>query len=144
MPIPTDYPAQGKVTKLTADGVIFAPTNTNYLLNLQTLAPYTGPVNQPIAAFIRAKARKIYTVPSGGGFVAPIFGPPRTIQGRAVYVDDSTVVIRAGVTVIVEIPTSDSGIDLAVGPVAVGSLVNAVALPGVTFELAPTPAIASL
>jgi len=138
----TDFPARGRVTEAKPDGVIFAPSNTTYLLQLQTATRYDGPLNELIGAFVRAKARKIYTVPSGGGFVAPIFGPPRIIQGRTLYVDDGNIVIRAGLPIIVEIPTDDDAIDLSVGPIAVGALVNAVVFPGASFELSPAPAAA--
>ncbi|MGD0463976.1 MAG: hypothetical protein ABSB74_15950 [Tepidisphaeraceae bacterium] len=128
--------ARGKVTEANDSFVVFQPFDTNYQLHLQTARPYTGPIGQLISARIRAKAAKVYTVPSGGGFISPLFGPPRIIQGRAVQVDDHQVIIRAGVTVAVELPKADEAVDLSEGPLAVGSIVNAVALPGATFELA--------
>ncbi len=117
--------------------VVFQPFDTNYQLHLQTVRPYAGPIGQPIDARIRAKAMKVYTVPSGGGFIAPLFGSPRTIQGRALQLDDKVVVIRAGVPISVELPQADSAVDLTDGPLTVGSIVNAVALPGATFEFIP-------
>jgi hypothetical protein len=138
---PTDFPARGKVIKVNSDSVVFAPANTNYELLLQTPVRYDGPVGQPIHVFIRAKARKVYTVPSGGGFVAPIFGPPRIVQGRTLFVSDTILVIRAGVPIIVEIPKNDLAIDLDDGAIALGNMVNATIFPGVTFELAGAPAV---
>jgi hypothetical protein len=135
----SDFPARGKVIKINSDSVVFAPVNTNYELLLQTPSRYNGALGQPIGALIRAKARKVYTVPSGGGFVAPIFGPPRIIQGRALYIDDSFIVIRAGLPIIVEIPKDDLAIDLTDGAIAVGEMVNGTIFPGVTFELASAP-----
>ncbi len=128
--------ARGKVTEAKDSLVVFQPFDTNYQLHLQTARPYTGPIGQLISARIRAKAAKVYTVPSGGGFISPLFGPPRIIQGRAMQVDDRRIIIRAGVPMTVELPKSDEGVDLSEGPLAVGSIVNAVALPGATFELA--------
>jgi hypothetical protein len=130
-----DFPARGKVSEVKNGKVVFLPANSNYEMYLETARPYDGPIGQQILAIIRAKARKVYTVPSGGGFVSPIFGPPRTIQGRALFVNDSTVVIRAGVPIIVELPAADDALDFEAGNLSVGSIVNAVALPGVTFEL---------
>jgi hypothetical protein len=127
--------ARGKVTQVKDSFVVFQPLDTNYQLQLATSRPYTGPIGQIISARIGAKAIKVYTVPSGGGFISPLFGPPKIIQGRAVQVDDRMIVIRAGVPVIVELPKSDDAVDLSEGPIAVGSLVNAVALPGSTFEM---------
>jgi hypothetical protein len=128
--------ARGKVTEVKDSFVVFQPLDTNYQLHLQTARPYTGPVGQLISARVQAKAAKVYTVPSGGGFISPLFGPPRTIQGRALQVDDHTIVIRAGIPISVELPKADEAVDLSEGPLAVGSIVNAVALPGATFELA--------
>ncbi len=33
---------------------------------------YDGPTNTPVEAVVRVAARKVWTVPSGGNFVAPI------------------------------------------------------------------------
>lgn len=130
-----DFAARGKVTAVKNGMVIFAPSNTNYLLYLQTAQPYQGPIGKLISAAIRAKARKVYTVPSGGGFIAPIFGPPRTIQGRTLLVENGKLVIRAGVPVEIELPVSDDAVDLSEGPIQPGTMVNAVALPGASFEM---------
>jgi hypothetical protein len=128
--------SRGKITS-TAGGVLkFAPSNTNYVLHLS--APDgTGPLNTLIEGAIRVNARKVYTVPSGGNFIAPIFGPPKTIQGRvrALDVNGRSMVVQAGTPVHVELPAEASAVELANGPIAVGSLVNVVALPGATFEL---------
>jgi hypothetical protein len=127
--------ARGKVVEAKDSNVVFQPCDTNYQIHLQTARPYTGPIGQLIDARIRARARKVYTVPSGGGFISPIFGSPRTFQGRALHVDDRQVIIRAGVPISVELPQSDSALDLSAGPIAVGSMINVAALPGTTFEL---------
>ena len=127
--------ARGKITS-TAGGVVkFAPSNTNYVLHLS--APQVaGPLNTLVEGVVRVTARKVYTVPSGGNFIAPIFGPPRTIQGRVRALNGSSIVVQAGMPIHVELPAEASAVELANGPIAVGSLVNVVALPGATFELA--------
>jgi hypothetical protein len=145
----TDFPARGRVTEKREHGVVFKPVGTSYELILDTAAPYEGPINEPIEALLRATARKVYTVPAGGNFVAPIFGPPRIIQGRIKLIDGNFMVVRAGMNVAVELPARDSAIDLNNGSVAVGALVNVAAMPGASFELlrvgsacAPEPASA--
>jgi hypothetical protein len=135
MPSIKDFPARGVVTEISDGHVIFAPSNTNYLMRLEPTKPYTGPTGHIISAMIRAKARKVYTVPSGGGFVSPIFGPPKTIQGRALFADSASVVIRAGVPIVVDLPAKDDAIDLEEGPIGAGSIVNAICMGGATFEL---------
>jgi len=128
------FTARGKVVEAKDSLVVFQPSDTNYQLHLQTARPYTGPIGQPIDARLRAKARKVYTVPSGGGFISPIFGSPRTLQGRALYVEDRQIVIRAGVPISVDLPQPEDAIDLDDGPIKVGAIINVAALPGMTFE----------
>ena len=127
-------PARGKITS-TAGGVVkFAPSDTNYVLHLS--APEVAvPLNTLIEGLIRVTARKVYTVPSGGNFIVPIFGPPKTIQGRVRALNGRSMVVQAGTPVHVELPAEASAVEMANGPISVGSLVNVVAFPGATFEL---------
>ena len=131
----TDFPARGKVLEINGRTVVFHPSNTTYRLHLGIAAGTSVPTDAPVEAIIRLSARKVWTVPSGGLFVAPIFGPPRIVQGRVRYLDERQAVLNAGVNVVVELPHSDAACDLARGPVEVGALVNASVLPGATFEL---------
>lgn len=129
--------ARGKVTA-PKDGVVhFAPSGTNYELHLVTAKAATE-FGRLVEGVIRVRARKVWTVPSGGNFIAPIFGPPRTIQGRVKSLSDRELVVHAGVPIVVELPAEAQGYDLARGPIAVGVMVNVVALPGATFEPVPT------
>jgi hypothetical protein len=134
MPAPVDYPATGKVLAVEADAIIFNPAQTTYQLRLLTPGGYQGPVNQPIQGMIRALARKLYTVPSGGNFIDPIFGPPRIIQGRIRFLDQQQMVVQAGTFILVELPAEDSAYDMGSGPLVVGGLVNCMAMPGARFE----------
>lgn len=139
MPKVTDFPARGRVSEKRERGVVFKPTGTNYELILETAAAsYDGPINEPLEAILRATARKVYTVPAGGNFVAPIFGPPRIIQGRVKLIEGNHIVVRAGTNFVIELPARDSAIDLNSGSISVGALVNVAALPGATFELLRT------
>jgi hypothetical protein len=126
--------ARGKVTGKTAGGLIkFIPAGTTYELHLA--APnYEGPLNTLVDGVVRVKARKAYTVPSGGNFITPLYGTPRIIQGRVRAVEGNTIVIQAGTPVRAELPAESSAVELGNGAIAVGSLVNVVALPGAAFE----------
>jgi hypothetical protein len=134
MPSENDYPARGRIKQVDGSKVIFLPSNTNYELHLATAEPYAGPVDSPVEGFIRVTARKVWTVPSGGNFTAPIFGEPRTIQGRVKWLDEKTLVVQAGTNFVVEMPASDRAIDLANGDIECGVMVNVTALPGARFE----------
>ena len=125
--------ARGVVTSRKDNLVVFAPHGTNYELHL--VAPnYSGPVGIQTQGIIRVTARKVWTVPSGGNFISPLFGPPRIVQGRVRALDERTLVVLAGTPVIVDLPNDPSVMDLANGSVTVGSLVNVTALPGARFE----------
>lgn len=129
-----DLTAGGKVQAYSDGVVVFLPANTSYELRL--LAPnYGGPVGKPVKGVIRVKARKVWTVPSGGNFITPIFGPPRIVQGRVRAIEPNRIVVQAGSLVHVDLPNDDIVYDLADGPITVGRLVNVTALPGATFEL---------
>lgn len=122
--------------RVEGDHIVFNPSGTNYELLLKGTWSGPSPVGGgPVTLIIRAQGRKLLTVPSGGNFVAPIFGPPKTVQGRVRFVDGTTVVVHAGVPVVVKLPGEESAIDLNNGQITVGQMVNVIVLPGATFEV---------
>ncbi len=132
-----DFVAKATLTLSPADGVVRVnPTGTNYELHLSAAAMPALEAGTVVRGHIRAKARKLMTVPSGGNFISPILGTPRTIQGRVKYAQGSTLVVHAGCPVIVELPAEDHAIDQNNGPITVGAMVNVIVHPGVSFELA--------
>jgi hypothetical protein len=126
--------ASGKIISQKDGVVVFNPAGTNYELYLKS-PMYDGKLNVPVKATIKTVARKIWTVPSGGNFIAPILGTPRTIQGRVRALDQQSMVVQAGTNIVVEFPSDDSAFDLANGGISVGSLVNVVAQPGARIEI---------
>jgi hypothetical protein len=134
MTITTQLAAKGKVLRLLEDGsgVVFHPIETNYELHLA--GNYTGPVGRHLYGVAHVKARKIYSVPSGGNFVQPVLGTPRIIQGRVLSLDERHLVVKAGGVFVVELPEGKDTLDLNSGDIRVGTLVNVVAQPGATFE----------
>jgi hypothetical protein len=137
---PQNAITRGKVIAVKDRIVVFVPRGTNYQLHVQTSTQYTGPLNAPVDAVIRGTGRKVWSVPSGGNFVAPIVGSPRIAQGRVKQVTDLQVVVHAGPSFLIDLPPVDSAIDLPSGPIAAGAMVNVTLLPGVTFELAGSKA----
>jgi hypothetical protein len=134
---------RGRVLSTSDGKVVFQPRNSSYELYLQIAVEYSGPIDSPISAVIRAKARKVYTVPSGGNFITPIQGPPRIVQARVIQADERSLIVHATANFVIELPTVDSAIDLDEGPIAPNRMVNVVLFPGATFELAPQAAAAS-
>jgi hypothetical protein len=133
----TESAAKGKITEVRQNVIVFCPNNTTYQLHLVSEdAPYAGKLNEPVEIIIKGVARKVWTVVSGGNFISPIFGPPRIVQGRVRYADEQSLVVQAGALINVQLPESDSAIDLTNGPITVGSLVNVTVMPGATFHIA--------
>lgn len=133
-----DFPTKGKVLRTGAgtegDQIIFQPGASSYELYLK--GSYAGDLNTPLEGIIRAKALKVYTVPSGGNFTTPIQGPPRIIQGWVLYADEKSLVVHAGANFNIALPDLDTAIDLGEGRISVNRLVNVTLLPGATFEVA--------
>lgn len=129
----TTLSASGRVVRVQGDAVVFTPSGTRYELLLEAPS-YGGPVDRPVRCVLRVRARKVYSVPSGGSFISPIFGPPRIVQGRVRSGDQSSLVVHAAVPIHVELPSIDTAIDLDEGPIAVGKMVNVVCEPGARAE----------
>lgn len=136
MPDSTTTPlltAAGKVVRVENGKIVFTPAATSYELHLE-VPQYSGPVNVPTRCVIRVKARKVYTVASGGNFITPIFGPPRIVQGRVRSADQRSLVVHAAIPIHVELPGPEAAIDLDEGPITVGKMVNVVCEPGARVE----------
>src|SRR5579864_4599039 len=117
--------ASGKVIFATNGTVVFNPTGTRYELHL--VAPkFDGPLHTPVKCIIRASARKVYTVPSGGNYITPILGTPRIVQGLVRSADARELIVQAGCPIHVTLPTAESAIDLDDGPIYLGKMVNVV------------------
>lgn len=128
--------ARGKVAEAKAGSVVFKPTGTTYELHLAMAngATFSGPLDSPVSCTIGVRARKVYTVPSGGNFIQPIYGPPRVIQGRVRAIEGNRLVVHAGTAIVVTLPEDEHAIDLNNGGIAEGSMVNVIALPGATVS----------
>ena len=130
----TDFPARGHVLEAADQHLVFAPNGFRYQLHLLTRSRYAGPVNGPVNGLVRGIARQLWTIPAGGNFIAPIFGSPRTVQGRLKYLSDTEIVVQAGLSIILQLPQSDIAIDLTNGPLAIGVMINAMVMPGMEFQ----------
>ena len=128
------HATHGNVLGSHSAAVVFNPLNTTYNLHLK--AAGAAVPEGPAAVVVRATARKVYTVPSGGLFVSPIMGTPKILQGRVIDMADGFLTVDCGVIVNVTLPTIAAGVEMANGPIRVGSLVNVVASAGATLERA--------
>jgi hypothetical protein len=127
---------RGKILRAEAGRLVFHVIDTNYELHLDAQGDFSALIGQKVSGRVRVKARKVYGVPSGGNFVQPVLGTPRIIQGRVLNLDEKSITVKAGAIFVVELPTGLDTIDLHHGAIGVNSLVNVVALPGASFEVA--------
>jgi hypothetical protein len=144
MPSPLDFPARGRILRIENDRVVFNPSGTAYELHLVAAGPdLPAPSAYTISACIRATARKVWTMPGGGNFVTPIFGPPKVVQGMVRYLEERLAIVQAGVPILLALPAADVDFDLSSGPVVPGGIINATTFPGATIQVARMPAPAA-
>lgn len=73
--------------------------NTSYELHLIPLQPSRTEPGKKVHGVIRAKARRIDTVQTGGRYVEPVFGRPRRVQGTVISASATEILINAGVPI---------------------------------------------
>jgi hypothetical protein len=73
--------------------------NTSYQVHLVPTGPVHAEVGKRIIGVIRASARRIDEVKTGGRYVEPVYGRPRRVQGRVVGVEGGAVVVDAGMPI---------------------------------------------
>lgn len=105
--------------------------NTSYQLHLLPAAAVSTALGKRIVGVIRADARRVDNVKSGGRFVEPVFGRPRRVQGSVVATDASanTVTVNAGVPVVLKLTDARQRAD----QFAAGDFVSCDVLDGATF-----------
>jgi hypothetical protein len=79
--------------------VVISFPNTSYRTHLRPTAPVTTEPGKRILGVIRAKARRIDKVATGGRYLEPVYGRPRRVQGSVVAVAGDAVVVDASVPV---------------------------------------------
>ena len=136
MATPLDFPARGKILRIENNLVVFNPAGTTYELHLVAAGgELPAPSARVVSCLIRATARKVWTMASGGNFVTPIFGTPRVLQGRVRYLEDGLAVVQTGVPIVLALPADPTAFDLVNGPIVPAGMLNATIVPGTTIEL---------
>jgi len=80
--------------------VVLSFANTSYRMHLQPTAEVSTPVGKTVIGTIRAEAKRVDVVHSGGRYVDPVFGRPRRVQGAVVANDGGVLTVHAGVPVV--------------------------------------------
>jgi len=82
--------------------IIFKVPGTSYELYLEPSAGIHDIKCAPgkrLVGIIRAQAKRIDEVRTGGRYVEPVYGRPRRVQGRIVAIEGPAVVVDAGVPI---------------------------------------------
>lgn len=105
--------------------------NTSYEMHLLPGGPVAAPVGKRIIGTIRAKARRVDKVQTGGRYVEPVYGRPRRVQGSVIATNEGakTIVVDAGIPI--ECSLTDER--QKTGQFTVGDFVSFDVLDGATF-----------
>lgn len=105
--------------------------NTNYQSTLIAVGDVKAEVGRKIVGVIRAEAKRVDVVKTGGRYIDPVYGTPRRVQGSILSADNTanTITIHAGVPVVCKL-TDPRQKAVAFEP---GQLVSCEIKPGATF-----------
>lgn len=99
--------ARGELSEIVAPTatkpghIVIEFPNTSYQMHLLPTGPITTPIGKRIIGTIRATARRVDLVQTGGKYVEPVFGRPRRVQGTVIGGDDRarTLIVDAGMPI---------------------------------------------
>ncbi len=111
--------------------VVLGFNETSYRMHLIVLKRLGREEGKRVKGVIRATARRIDRIGTGGKYVEPVYGPPRRVAGRIVALDAeaNTVTVDAGMPMVMKVgaPTQRAT------DFAVGDFVTMNVMPGATF-----------
>lgn len=93
--------ARGAVLEQQAGAVTLGIPETDYELRLAVSADFATPTGKKASGVIRAQAKRIDRIRTGGKFIEPVAGRPRRVQGRVIGLDEEAgvVIVDAGVPI---------------------------------------------
>lgn len=118
---PTTPPTTtGRLLEKGDEQIVLRILETSYRLHLQIDAPIEADLGDRVTGTIHCHARRVDVVPSGGRYIEPVYGRPRRIQGTIVGgdVQNNTLFVRCGATVIVHLMPSQRAADFMTGQMA--------------------------
>lgn len=109
--------ARGVLEESAGASIVLRVPGTDYRLRLGVYKPVDTPVGKRLVGIVRASARRIDVVGTGGEYIEPIYGEPRRMQGSVLAVDaaDQTITVKACVPVQVKVGAGQRAEQFAVG-----------------------------
>lgn len=106
--------------------------NTDYRLHLLPIGEVDAEIGKRLIGTIRADAKRVDVIGSGGRYVDPVYGRPRHVHGRIVAVDPAanTITVHAGMPVICRLTDARQRAE----SFEAGQFVGFSVLRGATFE----------
>lgn len=117
------------------DGRIILGVPTDYRIHLAPTRPVDAPLGRLIRGIVRVRAKRIDVCQTGGGYIDPVYGEPRQVQGRILAVGEptpNTLIVRAAIPMVVEVGAGQRASDFAKGDLITFGVDS-----GATFEPAP-------
>lgn len=128
--------ARGVLAESAPDRVTIQFPGTDYRLQLAVYQPPRSPVGKKIQGSIRAQARRVDLVRTGGRYIEPLQGTPRRIQGEVLATDagDNSLLVGAGIPILCKLTDPRQNVT----QFKQGDLIAFEVLPGVSFSPAAT------
>ncbi|MEL6328520.1 MAG: hypothetical protein AAFR38_02565 [Planctomycetota bacterium] len=119
-------------TATTPAFVVLSFYNTDYRLHLRPVGEVTRLEGKRVEGVIRAEAKRVDVVSSGGRYVEPVFGRPRRVQGSVVATEPAanTITVNAGMPIVCRLTDSRQ----RASDFEVGDFVSFDVLRGASFE----------
>lgn len=139
MPTPTAAQptlARGVLAEAASDRIVLEVPGTSYRVHLQVYQSPRTPVGKRIAGTIRASAKRVDVVATGGRFIEPVYGRPRRLQGEVVHIDASENSVTVDATIPIVCKLTDPR--QKAGNFKVGDFVALDVTPGATFTQSTT------
>jgi len=88
----------GQLLRQDDGHIVLGLPETEYQLHLRVNPPLPAGTHRHIAGTIRARARRVDIVQTGGRYIDPVYGRPRRIQGAITAIDPigNTLTVDSG------------------------------------------------
>lgn len=106
--------------------------NSDYLVHLLPIGEIAAEPGRRVTGVLRAEAKRVDVVRTGGKYVEPVIGRPRRVQGRVIETDTSrnTLTVDAGLPIVCRLTDHRQ----RAGDFEPGQFVSFDVLRGATFE----------
>ncbi|MGP1347063.1 MAG: hypothetical protein ACTS3F_10410 [Phycisphaerales bacterium] len=127
---PNPNHARGVLEAVEGEHITLAIPGTSYQLLLKVLKAPATPIGKRLIGTIRATARRVDIVNTGGRYIEPVYGRPRRVQGRIDAIDTTnhTITVQAGIPIVCTLMKSQHNASFKVG-----DLVSFDVEPGASF-----------